>query len=226
MQRNRSTLQRGYIGIGFLAGLGLLAMGFWVGVKHAGLNPTPRSQLENSASAGNAPAAGLDYESFQETAISYLKEFRPPGIQLLYPQGELANSLTFFPRMQVDRRGIDAVDGDPLRPSRYDFFYHAGTGVLVQLSLIYAPWSDRREVIYWSALRNGLSRDFPFEYRDKIHLPYVLEGLIGQRGYLVRFTVIAANPGLSDKEATARVTDVYEPFVTALDDFMATHARP
>lgn len=196
-------------------GLGLVIASYWVGHAH-GMRKTNTPSIDK-------PSTNVSYDSFRDMATTFQQQFHPPGFTLLYPVDKLPNEFVFFPPMQFDARGIAAVDGDATRPSRYDLFYYADPGVLFQLSIIYAPWSEREEVIYMSVLMDQQIRDFPPEYREKVDLPYVLQELIGQRGYFLQFTAIAADHTLPEEEAMKRVGLTYESFLKALDDFIASN---
>ena len=74
-----------------------------------------------------------------------------------------------------------------------------------------------------SVLMDQQITDFPPEYREKVDLPYVLQELIGQRGYFLQFTAMAADHTLPEEEAMKRVGLTYESFLKALDDFIASN---
>jgi hypothetical protein len=197
-----------------LIGLVLIVASFWGG-RMTGFRAAEPPLVDTSP-------AKFSYEMFQTTAAIFQEKFRPLGFELIHPTDGLRNTLTFFPSMQVDARGIDAVDGDTTRPSRYDLFYYADSGALVQLSLIYAPWSQPNQVVYAAALRDHLANDFPVEYQEKLDLPYVLQVLIAQPGFFVRYTAVAADRTIPEEEAMQRVGATYDPFLKALDDFIKT----
>jgi len=163
----------------------------------------------------------MTYEDFVAAATKYQQRFRPDGFQFIHPRDGLINSLTFFPKMHFDTRGIDALNANPQHPTRFDLYYLSQTGVLVQLSLMYAPWSKDQSVIAWSALRSSLTHDFPSEYQSQFDLPYALEGLISQPGYLVRFIALPARRNVPEEDAARLVANAHEAFVASMDRFMS-----
>ncbi len=167
-------------------------------------------------------AETISYADFKQLVRQVQEEFHPTGFRLIYPTDSLNAELIGLPELTVDARDHDGVDGDPLKPGRYDLYYYGEADVLVQVSLIYDPHSDRERLVYYSALRDDLVRPhIPEEAQEKAAIPYVLQGLIAQQGYLVRFTALSVDSSLSEEETLRRVGLMHDQFAPELDQFLA-----
>lgn len=188
------------------------AIGYGVGV-----------QAPWGADGPEVAATTRSYSDFQRVVQRVHQEFHPTGFGLIYPRESLEAELIALPELIVDARGLDGIDGDPLKPARYDLYYYGGDGVLVQVSLIYDPYADQERLVFYSALRDGLVRSYiPPEAQQNAAIPYVLQGLIAQQGYLVRFTALSVDSTLSEEETQKRVGVVHAQFAPELDRFLAS----
>lgn len=56
-----------------------------------------------------------------------------------------------------------------------------------------------------------------------LQVPFVLQGLIAQRGHMLRLTAFVPKEGVAEEEAVRQVIAGYEPFLKALDEYLASH---
>lgn len=169
------------------------------------------------------PREQLSFEQFRAKAEHVFRNFRPTGFRLVDPQEILPLRFTHFPKLSNDQRGVDGLNGKTDRPSHWDFYYLSDTGALVELSLIYAPWASRDQgVIYWNMYGGGLGMA-PAD-ADKIEMPYMIQMLVSQNGYLVRVTWMPAQP-TGVKEGKERVSPAHEAFVQQLDEYLVNSSK-